>query len=122
MKFTQEHAGALNVVQACSPGRIRIREQVITDNVLLTPERVVMAWTTKSPDALAETDFEAVFATDPEVIILGTGAALVFPNPKLNAAVLGRGIGFEVMDTAAACRTYNVLALEGRRVSAALLL
>jgi uncharacterized protein len=59
---------------------------------------------------------------EPEIVLLGTGRRQQFPHPRLTQALLEQGVGVEVMDTAAACRTYNVIMLEGRRVAAALLL
>jgi len=58
----------------------------------------------------------------PDIVVLGTGASLRFPHPRLTRALLEQRIGLEVMDTAAACRTFNILAAEGRRVAAALML
>jgi uncharacterized protein len=91
------------------------------DNVLVTPERVVTGWTAGGFDTLTEADFAALAALKPEVVLLGTGASLRFPHPRLTRALTDAGIGVEVMDTPAACRTFNILAAEGRRVAAAVL-
>ncbi len=71
---------------------------------------------------LSVSDFEHVLASQPEVVLLGTGATNIFPPRELTFAFARKGIGFEVMDTAAAARTFNVLAVEGRRVAAVLYL
>ena len=92
------------------------------ENVLVTPERVVTAWSAGGFDTLTEADFEALIALEPEVVLLGTGATLRFPHPRLMRALTDAGIGVEVMDTPAACRTFNILAAEGRKVVAAVLL
>jgi uncharacterized protein len=92
------------------------------DNVLVTPERVVTGWTAGGFDTLSETDFAALVELKPEVVLLGTGASLRFPHPRLTRALTDAGIGVEVMDTPAACRTFNILAAEGRRVVAAVIL
>jgi uncharacterized protein len=92
------------------------------DNVLVTPERVVTGWTAGGFDTLTEADFAALAELKPEVVLLGTGASLRFPHPRLTRALTDAGIGVEVMDTAAACRTFNILAAEGRRVVAAVIL
>jgi uncharacterized protein len=92
------------------------------DNVLVTPERVVTGWTAGGFDTLSETDFAALVELKPEVVLLGTGASLRFPHPRLTRALTNAGIGVEVMDTPAACRTFNILAAEGRRVVAAVIL
>jgi uncharacterized protein len=92
------------------------------DNVLVTSERVVTGWTAGGFDALTEADFVALAELKPEVVLLGTGASLRFPHPRLTRALTDAGIGVEVMDTPAACRTFNILAAEGRRVVAAVIL
>lgn len=92
------------------------------DNVLVTPERVVTGWTAGGFDTLTESDFAALAELKPEVVLLGTGASLRFPHPRLTRALTDAGIGVEVMDTPAACRTFNILAAEGRRVVAAVIL
>jgi uncharacterized protein len=92
------------------------------ENVLVTPERVVTGWTAGGFDTLTEADFMALAELKPEVVLLGTGASLRFPHPRLTRALTDAGIGVEVMDTPAACRTFNILAAEGRRVVAAVIL
>jgi uncharacterized protein len=92
------------------------------ENVLVTPERVVTGWTAGGFDTLTEADFTALAELKPEVVLLGTGASLRFPHPRLTRALTDAGIGVEVMDTPAACRTFNILAAEGRRVVAAVIL
>ena len=72
-------------------------------------------------DALAEADFAALLAHKPEVVLLGTGATLRFPHPRLLAPLTDARVGVEVMDTPAACRTFNILSGEGRRAIAALI-
>jgi uncharacterized protein len=73
-------------------------------------------------DELQHDHFDSVLVLEPEVVILGTGASLTFPDMALMSRFMEQGIGFEVMDTTAACRTYNILVNEGRRVVAAVLL
>ncbi|MDQ2963185.1 MAG: Mth938-like domain-containing protein [Pseudomonadota bacterium] len=91
------------------------------DNVLVTPERVVTGWAAGGFDTLTEADFAALVELKPEVVLLGTGASLRFPHPRLTRALTDARIGVEVMDTPAACRTFNILAAEGRRVVAAVI-
>jgi uncharacterized protein len=71
---------------------------------------------------LVEAHFEAITDLEPEIVLLGTGSRQRFPRPSLLRSLLARGVGVEIMNTAAACRTYNIIMLEGRRVAAALLL
>jgi uncharacterized protein len=111
-----------NVVTGTGPGWVRIGATEYRVNLVLTPTEVRQGWAPGGFDALAHGDFEALLAATPEVVLLGTGRSLRFPHPHLTQALALAGVGLEVMDTAAACRTYNILAAEGRRVLAALLL
>ncbi|HEY7638358.1 MAG TPA: Mth938-like domain-containing protein, partial [Steroidobacteraceae bacterium] len=89
---------------------------------LISAERLVEDWRPQTLDELTEADFQAVFELQPEIVVLGSGPRQRFPEPRLLAAILARGVGCEVMDTGAACRTYNVLVSEARRAVAALFL
>ena len=91
------------------------------ENIIVTPERIITGWAPGGFDALTEADFAAVANLGPEVALLGTGATLRFPHPRLTRALIEAGIGLEVMDTPAVCRTFNILAAEGRKVAAAVL-
>jgi uncharacterized protein len=81
----------------------------------------VQAWTAASFDSLSDSDFAALLNLSPELVLLGTGTRQRFPHPRLTRALTEARIGIEVMNTAAACRTYNILMSEGRRVVAAFL-
>jgi uncharacterized protein len=121
LKLHADTPTALNTVTAYGPGFIEINKQRHVSAVLLTPERVE-PWTVASFEALHEGDFERLRALQPEVALLGTGSRQRFPHPRLSRALNEARIGLEVMTTAAACRTYNILMAEGRKVAAALLL
>jgi len=82
---------------------------------------IACGWAPGGFDALTESDFAALAALKPEVALFGSGATMRFPHPRLTRALTEARIGLEVMDTPAACRTYNILAAEGRRVAAAIL-
>jgi uncharacterized protein len=90
-------------------------------SVIVLTDRV-LPWDAQGFEQLAAAHFEALARLGVEVVLLGTGATLRFPDPRLSRALAEAGIGLEVMDTQAACRTYNILAAEERRVAAALLL
>jgi uncharacterized protein len=120
MKFHLS-TGAGNVFTGHGPDYVRLGVVEYRDNVLVTPERVVSGWAAGGFDALTEADFAALAELKPEVVLLGTGASLRFPHPRLTRALTDAGIGIEVMDTPAACRTFNILAAEGRKVAAAVL-
>jgi uncharacterized protein len=110
------------VIQSFRLGEIRINDAIITNNIIITADEILGEW---SPPPIAEigiVDFELPLEQGPEVILFGTGMTQQFPAGILTTDILRRGIGFEVMDTGAACRTFNVLRSEQRRVVAALLL
>jgi uncharacterized protein len=111
-----------NVFTGHGAGFVRLGVVEYRDNLLVTPEQIATGWAAGGFDALTEADFAALAARAPEVALLGTGATLRFPHPRLTRALTDAGIGLEVMDTPAACRTFNILAAEGRKVAAGVLL
>ena len=90
--------------------------------IAITPEGLVDDFEPPPIASLAEAHFEPLLVGDPELVVLGTGGTGIFPPRELTFAFARRGIGLEVMDTAAAARTFNVLAGEGRRLAAVLYL
>ena len=120
LKLHADTPTALNTVTAYGPGFIEINKVRHASAVLLTPDRVE-PWAVASFEALGEADLERLRVLAPEVALLGTGSRQRFPPPRLSRALSEARIGLEVMTTAAACRTYNILMAEGRKVVAALL-
>ncbi|MDG4551033.1 MAG: Mth938-like domain-containing protein [Candidatus Contendobacter sp.] len=104
------------------PDWVRVNQQEFRRSVIVTPERLVSDWPPRTFGDLVEAHFAAIADLEPEIVLLGTGGRQRFPRPSLTRPLLERGVGVEIMDTAAACRTYNIVMLEGRRVAAALLL
>jgi uncharacterized protein len=121
VQFSLQPDAEANLVRACAPGEVRVREHVIRRSVVLTASEIVFDWPPGSVEELQLDHLQAVLALKPQIILLGTGERQVFPASAIGAAIQAAGIGFEVMDTRAACRTYNVLVQEGRRVAAALI-
>ena len=121
LKFTRELSARL-VIRSVSEMAIRINDEDYYDSVALTAEDILGTWPGASIAALTVADFAAVFETKPEIVLLGTGTSNVFPPRELTFAFARKGVGLEVMDTAAAARTFNVLANESRRVTAVLYL
>jgi len=119
VKFSRETRAATTVRQLSDDG-IRIGDAVYEDTLLLTADAVTPRWTDKPVERLTAEDFADLVTAAPEVVLLGTGAHGRFAPRELMFAFARSGIGFEVMDTAAAARTYNVLIGEGRRVAAVL--
>ncbi len=122
MKIHLESAVGQNLIRAYAPGRITINEQVYTRSLIVTPQQIIVDWPPVTFADLLAGHFEALAALQPEVIVLGTGRRLQFPAPRLIRSLVEAKIGLEVMDTGAACRTYNILMSDGRRVAAALLM
>lgn len=111
-----------NVVTGLGPGWVRVGATEYRDNLVLTPGTIATGWATAGFEGLAEDDFAGLLPHKPEVVLFGAGPAIRFPHPRLTRALTDACIGIEVMDTPAACRTFNILAAEGRSVVAALLL
>lgn len=119
LKFTREMSARL-VIRSVSESAIRVNDDDYPRSIALTPEAVLGDWCDKPIADLVADDFSEVFDATPEVVLLGTGRTNVFPPRELTFAFARKGIGFEVMDSPAAARTFNVLANEGRRVAAVL--
>ncbi len=116
-------AGA-QVIQSYASGRFRV-SGVVYESALIVTAGQTMVWDIGGDVlALGEDDFAPLIAIAGEidVLLLGTGAKMVFLDPALKNTLRDKGLSIDVMDTGAACRTYNVLMAEGRRVAAAVLL
>ncbi|GGD51840.1 Mth938-like domain-containing protein [Caballeronia grimmiae] len=122
MKLHQESSGALNTITSYGDGFVAINLQRHEGSVLVMPDAPVTNWPVSSFDALTPEHFQALVEAAPEVVIFGSGTKLRFPHPRLVAQLAKHRIGVETMDFGAACRTYNILMSEGRRVAAALLI
>lgn len=121
MRFSQADDSTGYLIEAYGPEGIRVGGRLLTTGLILTPERMIEDWGPSEPAGLDSAHLQALIELEPEVILLGTGPVQVFPEACVYFRVLELGIGFEIMDTGAACRTYNILTAEGRRVAAALL-
>jgi len=120
MKFHLQPS-ASNVVTCTGPGWVRIGATEYRDNLVLLPDAIVEGWAPDGFAALGEPDFAALLAHAPEMVLLGTGERQRFPHPRLYQALSAARVGVEVMDTRAACRTFNILVAEDRRVAAAII-
>jgi uncharacterized protein len=121
MKLHLDPVGSLYLFTAHGSSHVDINNRRFEDNVALLPQRIVERWTTARFENLVEADFAILARLGADVLLLGTGNRLRFPSGKLLRPIAEAGVGLEVMDLAAACRTYNILAAEGRQVAAALL-
>jgi uncharacterized protein len=122
MKIHLESGDGRYAIRRYAAGEVAVNEIVYTASLIVTPQQVIADWPPRDFGSLTAEHFEAVLGLRPEVVLLGTGRRLRFPPPALLAGLMRERIGYEVMDTGAACRTYNILMAEGRRVAAALLM
>ena len=123
MKIAKENLSCdTKVIRAYAPGRINVSDVLLTKSFILAPDRVLEDWPPQRFEDLEPAHFEAALALEPEILLIGTGATQRFLPGSLMAELSAKGIGVEVMDTAAACRTYNILLSEDRKVVAALLM
>jgi uncharacterized protein len=122
MHFAREDFDSELMIRAYTEGQVTVAGQVYRRSLILSPKRLIEDWRPRQPGDLTEQDLQPLHELGPEIVLLGTGASLNFPPARITASLLAAGIGVEVMDTPAACRTYNILLSEGRAVAAALML
>jgi uncharacterized protein len=122
MKFTLQTDPQVNLVRSCTSEELRVRDQLINRSAIVMADTLIVDWPPRSVAELTPAHLRAVLDLEPEVILLGTGARQEFPDASFTRAARDAGVGLEVMDTRAACRTFNVLVQEGRRVAAAILI
>ena len=120
MKFILDDQSEGHPIEHYDQGEVTVSGTIYRDNCIVLPERIISAWRPSSFFDLEMEDFSFLADLTPEIVILGTGATQHFPHPSLTEPLIKNRIGLEIMDTAAACRTYNILISEGRRVAAAL--
>lgn len=120
MKFEREARAGVNFFTGYGEDYVLINGARHSRSLIVAPDRIV-EWDAAGFEALRAEHFVALAALEPEIVLLGTGSRLRFPHPRLTQALAGARIGLEVMDLKAACRTYNILVSEDRRVAAALL-
>jgi len=122
MRFSLDQAPRAQLVSAWAPGEITVGPHRFRHSVVLKPGIDPLPWPVRESAALTTESLALALDLEPDVLLLGTGSSLVFPDPAVYAHVLARGIGMEVMDTGAACRTYNILVAEDRPVVAAIII
>jgi uncharacterized protein len=120
VKLHQAGPTAYNVINAYGERYVTVNGRRTESSVIVTPEHV-LPWQATSFETLSAADLEPLAALGAEIVLLGTGPRQRFPHPRLTASLAKAGIGVEVMDLKAACRTYNILVAEERKVAAALL-
>ena len=120
MKLHVSGPGSRNAITGYGEGYVLVNGQRHESSLIVTPDQVV-PWDVSEFTKITAGDFEKLKSLSPEILLLGTGPKQRFPHPRLTAPLAEAGIGVEVMDLKAACRTFNILVAEERKVAAALL-
>ncbi|HEV8693464.1 MAG TPA: Mth938-like domain-containing protein [Lysobacter sp.] len=122
MQLNLEHPDHEILLRGADGSIAVVNDRQLTSSFVITPDRLIETWPVTDARTLTADDLAPLLALDAEVILLGTGATQVFPAASVMAACMSRGVGIEVMNNAAAARTFNVLASEGRQVVAGFIL
>ncbi|MBA3660316.1 MAG: Mth938-like domain-containing protein [Gammaproteobacteria bacterium] len=120
--LTEDNNAAQFQIKSYRPGELTINQVKHHQSVILSATELVDPWSPQTLSDLKKEDFDLIPAMNPDVLLIGTGEKFEFINMKLYGHLINQGIGVEVMDTLAACRTFNALTSENRRVVAALLI
>jgi uncharacterized protein len=121
MRFSEDSTSGINVIRSYGGGELKVNDNLYRGAVILSASTVLAEPNIRDLAGLVAVDASRILALGPEIVLLGTGVRQIFPAASFGAQFLRAGIGFEVMDTGAACRTFNVLVGEQRRVVALLL-
>jgi uncharacterized protein len=119
MKFSEATSDARYQITRYSADAVWVNDQPLASSFIISPQTLIRDWRPQSFQALQVTDLETLFGLEAEVIIIGSGSRQQLPPPDIWKALAQHGVGFEIMGTDAACRTYNVLLGEARRIAAA---
>lgn len=122
MQFNEDQPQAIYTIQAHDQGWIQIQNQRFTAPLIISAQTLISDWTVQDFASLTPEQLTPLFTLNPEVILLGCGSSQSLPSAALYRALVEHGVGFEIMTTAAACRTYTILLAENRTVAAALFL
>lgn len=122
MKLSEAYSAGSNIIRAYSQQAIDINGRVYRRSLVVSNQMLIPDWPVAAIHELTTTSLQALLDSRPEVIIIGTGERQLFPSPAIRASLLQYGIGIEFMDSGAACRTYNILLSEDRRVTAGIIL
>lgn len=122
MKFARDQIDSRYLIEAYEEGWIRVGNAEFHHNLLLMPDRLRDPWELENLTDLSADNIAQLAGYQPDVILVGSGTKQLFSHPSLFSPLMQAGIGYEVMPTRAACRTYNILLAEDRRVLAALII
>ena len=122
MKFQPDRPEGTNIIHAVTRTQVSVNGQPYTRSVLVPGDAPLALWEVADLTQLTANHIAEILPFKPELVILGSGPSLRFAHPSVLRPLIDAGIGVETMDTPAACRTYNVLMSEGRKVLAALII
>lgn len=109
-------------IRGYKPGVIKVNDQTLTHSIIITAETLIDNWEPQTISELTREHFKIIVDMHPTILLIGTGPNLEFPSVEIYSDLINQRIGVEIMNTSAACRTYNALTAEGRNVAAALLI
>ena len=121
LKLQSDPHSGTNTITGYGDGYVEINQTPYKHSVLLSSDGAILKWSAKSFGDLDASHFSQMVDLKPELILIGTGSRQQFPKPVLLKSLISAKIGFEIMDSQAACRTYNILVGEGRKVLLALI-
>ena len=121
MELHRGDTSGRNLVKVCDSGDFLVNDVLYTQSIIVTADNVITDWTVNDVSDLSSSDFESFAELDPEILILGTGKNLIFPDPRLFEPLIRQRCGYEVMNSHSACSTFNLLLGDDRKVIAALL-
>jgi uncharacterized protein len=121
VKIERDQAEGRNLFTGYGAGYVEVSGKRYTHSIVVSADRIITDWPAASVESLSADHLAAIVELMPEIALLGSGARFAFPDQKILAPLYKANIGVEVMDTPAACRTYNILLGEGRNVVAALI-
>ena len=122
MSLTLDDNSAVYQIRGYKPGQIQVNQQIFTNSIIVSPRELIEKWEPKQLSEMTHEHLLDAIKLKPTVLLIGTGEKLIFPPIELYGEFLNQGIGVEVMNTSAACHTYNILTAENRQVVAALFL
>lgn len=122
MSLVRNNPNDGHIIKGYLPGQVWVDAERLTASVIIMQHTLITDWPPQDIQALRAEHLNAILSLRPDILLIGTGERLIFPEANTYAELINQGIGVEVMNTPAACRTYNALASEHRRVAAALFL
>ena len=122
MKFAEENLNEGYFITSYETGKLRVNGKTIDTSLVIAPDQLIEDWSITDISEFTTGHVDKIISLKPELVLIGTGNLLTFPDISIYAGLIQLGIGVDIMDTGAACRTYNILSSEGRRVVAGLII